>query len=92
MKFRVLARHRWVAGATITESVARSDGSIRRFTATIRGYRNWRIYQGPASPDAADYVISKVKALRNRIDEGDETVFYQPNTWASHIITEGVEQ
>lgn len=43
--FRVLARHKWVAGATITESVRRDSAtdengvSIRRFTFIIHATR-----------------------------------------------------
>jgi len=81
--FKILARHKWVAGATITESVARDGEPIRRFTATIRGWRNWRIYQGPASPEVTSYVISTVKTLRDRIDDGDDSVFHEPNDWVT---------
>lgn len=74
---KVIARHKWVAGATITESVS-SDGWTRRFTATIRGYRSWKIWEGDmrlieVSP--VQYVIDKVKEIRNRIDANDESVF-----------------
>lgn len=74
---RILARHkRWVEGATISESV-NEDGSKRRFTATIRGWQNWKIYEGNAI--SAKGIIQKVLAIRDRIDKGDETVFYEPN-------------
>lgn len=83
MKFKILARHEWVAGAKITESGWR-DGTlsgplIHRFTATIRGYQNWKIYQGIPTPDAVDFVIDRVKNVRDRIDAGDESVFDEPN-------------
>ncbi|GAH70952.1 unnamed protein product, partial [marine sediment metagenome] len=42
---KILARHRWVVGATITESLVDEDRNIRRFTATIRGWRNFKIYE-----------------------------------------------
>jgi len=38
---KIIARHRWVAGATITESLVDEDRNIKRFTATIRGWRNF---------------------------------------------------
>ncbi len=83
-KFRVLARHRWVSGATITESGRRDSAtengvSIRRFTATIRGFRNWKIYEGPTGNDIVQFVIEVVSGIRDRIDAEDETVFDEPN-------------
>jgi len=80
-KFKILARHKWVAGATITESVRRDDAtdengaSIRRFTATIRGFRNWKIYEGPAGEGIVDRIIKHVSEIRDKIDSGDDTVF-----------------
>ena len=76
---RILARHKRLDGATITESVSK-DGTIRRYTATVRGWRAWKIYEGPDwnLPD----VIAKVREIRDRIDSGDESVFqrggYEP--------------
>lgn len=88
-RVRILARHKWVLGTIITESVLDDDThtldtpSIRRFTATIRGWRNWKIYQGPICPQVIDYVITTVRAIRDRIDEGDDTVFNEPNKYAT---------
>lgn len=75
---RILARHCWVDGATITESISK-DGRMRRFTATIWGFRNWRIYEG--SDWNARKIINKVREIRDRINSGDESVFqrgYEP--------------
>jgi hypothetical protein len=86
-KFKIIARHKWVAGAVITESIEREEGNIRRFTATIRGWRNWKIWEG----SLPDYIIkhngdahaltesikSHVISIRDRIDAGDESVFSQ---------------
>lgn len=69
---KILARHRWLDGAKITESVS-EDGKTRRFTATIRGFRNWKIYEG-ATWNSRD-VIAKVREIRDRIDSGNEPVF-----------------
>ncbi len=69
---RILARHHWVDGATITESISK-DGEVRRFSATIRGFRNWRIYEGP--DPKAPQIIEKVREIRKRIDSGDESGF-----------------
>ena len=74
MKFKRLAVHaNWVAGAKITESIEREVGDVRRFTATIRGWQNWVIYEGENGDPSS--IIAKVKGIRDRIDSGDETVF-----------------
>lgn len=70
--WKILARHRWVAGAVITESVKVSDDRCRRYTATIRGFRNWHIWEGKPQPKE---VIRRVTTIRDRIDALDETVF-----------------
>lgn len=69
---RILARHHWIDGAIITESVS-EDGRTRRFTATIRGFRNWRIYEG--NDWNARKIIDKVREIRGRIDANDKAVF-----------------
>lgn len=73
-KMRILARHKWVSGATITESVS-GDGTIRRFTATIRGWRNFKIFEGKLQYNTSKLVRAKVSEIRDRIDAGDESVF-----------------
>ena len=88
-QWKVLARHtRWIAGATITESVPVKNlpglsPHEHRFTATIRGYRNWRIWQGNVAFLGNDAVVrlvrEKVANLRDRIDAGDESVFVPHN-------------
>ena len=57
-KFKILARHKWTYGATITESVEREEGKIRRFTATIRGFQNWLLYEGPRDLINQFYLIA----------------------------------
>ena len=80
MKFKRLARHSWVVGASITES-ASEDGWQRRYTATIRGFDNWKIYQGKAvNPEL---IMRVVIAIRDRIDYGSETVFEEANKRAT---------
>ena len=71
---KILARHKWVEGATITES-ASEDGLIRCFTATIRGWRNWKLYEGRLSETTTKEIIQRAKQIRDRIDSGDESVF-----------------
>ena len=68
---KILARHKdWLCGCTITESGG-DDGdgfNVHRFTATIRGWQNWKIYQGPILDDMAEMVINAVKEIRTKID------------------------
>ena len=82
MRFHIVGRHKWVAGAVITESVA-EDNRIRRFTATIRGYQNWKIWQGESGPDVLAYVMFTVRTIRDRIDDGGEAVFTEANEYVS---------
>jgi len=72
---KIIARHKWIAGTTITESDVNDE--ITRFTATIRGYRNWRIFQGKVDNHTVEAIIARVKQIRDRIDAGDEDVFYE---------------
>jgi hypothetical protein len=78
VRFRLLARHTdWVAGASISE-LCRDDGT-RRFVATIRGFENWRLWEGQRANDALVHeIIAKVREIRDRIDAGDEAVFALP--------------
>ncbi len=79
MAWKVIGRHKWVSGATITESYDTSKERLgytyRRFTATIRGWRNFLIYEGELKEEVTKKVIKRVKELRDRIDKGDESVF-----------------
>ena len=81
---KILARHKWVAGCTITESederISTKDRAYCRFTATIRGWRNWVIYEGFCFEGLSKAVISQVKKIRDRIDSEDESVFYENGT------------
>lgn len=79
---KILARHKWVSGAVITESVddkkSTIDTSYRRFTATIRGFQNWKIFEGLLRDNIAEEIIKEVKRIRDLIDKGkgfDEEVF-----------------
>ena len=72
MSWHILARHKWIVGATITESVNDSD-TLRRYTATVRGYRNWRIFEGAGGPGSLPLIIRVVRAIRDQIDaEGED--------------------
>ncbi len=80
MAWKVIGRHKWVSGATITESYDESKErlgySYRRFTATVRGWRNFLIYEGKMKGGETKQVVKRVKEIRDRIDRGDESVFH----------------
>lgn len=76
-QWKILARHKdWVAGCTITESYNIHDDSLRRFTATIRGWRGFLIYEGKVTIGGVA-IQEKVREIRDKIDSGDEQVFYK---------------
>jgi len=84
-RWKILARHKWVSGAVITESIDTQNDDLRRYTATIRGWNNWRIWIGkiayePMEPRVKE-IISRVITIRNRIDSGDEKVFSEKGAW-----------
>ena len=76
-QWKVLARHKWVGQCTITESCKVDDSNYRRFTATIFGYRNWKIWQGQMTnmPHVVATIMAKVQAIKSRIAADDESVF-----------------
>ncbi len=85
-QWKILARHKWVSGAVITESSKmESDDGYRRFTATIRGYQNWRIWQGATAHQDMKSRVEEIKRrvtdIRDRIDANDETVFAEQGAW-----------
>ena len=45
-KWRIIARHKWIPKTVLTESYLIEDDNFRRFTATIDGFRNFKIYEG----------------------------------------------
>jgi len=70
--------HNDLVGCKISEyhkNIAGSKYTYLRFVATIRGWRNWKIAEGPANEISYDDVLQKVAFIRDRIDNGDETVF-----------------
>lgn len=83
-RWRILTRNkRRVVGCTITESILEAPGgSRRRFTATINGWRNWRLWEGDErdGSTALELVVKKVRSIRDRIEAGDESVFHEDVT------------
>lgn len=74
-KWVVIARHNWLSECTITESYSKSDDTIRRFTATIKGWNNFKIYQGHVSRNTVQKIIDQVRYIRDRIEKEDESIF-----------------
>lgn len=82
MKWTVLGRNRnAVAGANISESI-NDKNNTRRYIATIRGWRNFKIGKGDLATGEIIYqdVVDAVRWLRDRIDNNDETVFEEPES------------
>ena len=74
--WEILARHKdWVSKCTITES-QNSEGTKRRFTATILGWTNFKIWEGETklTQSVASKVQSTVYDLKQRLERGDKTV------------------
>jgi hypothetical protein len=81
MAWKVLGKHKWVHGAVISES-CNTDGTQRRFTATILGWPNWKIaVMERTTHENLEFVINRVREIRDRIQERDEAVFHEPNDW-----------
>lgn len=74
-RMKIIGRHKWLAGCLITESYDVEDYTYRRFTATINGWRNFKIYEGYIVQNFTDSIIARVKSIRQRIEEGDDSVF-----------------
>jgi hypothetical protein len=78
-KWKIIGRHKWVSGATITEST--TDDGLRRYTATIRGWNNWKIAEeytaGKDMAERTTRIITRVKEIRDRIDAGDQSIFME---------------
>lgn len=89
MAWKVIAReHYWINGAIVYECYDSRDSSSRRWTATIRGYRNWKIgtarYDGNRTAHQITNEVKKhVEAIRDRIDAGDESVFTEEDKFVN---------
>jgi len=71
---KILARHKNISGCTISESLDEKTGE-RNYVATIRGFRNWKIYKGVFSQGVFIDIMEKVREIRDKIDAGDEEIF-----------------
>ena len=65
-KFKIIARNDWLPRCTITESERRNEDenkknkpSYRRFTATIYGWQNFKIYEGYCFENMEKMIIKK---------------------------------
>jgi hypothetical protein len=74
-QWQILARHKWVAGCTITESINLINDDIRRYTATIRGWRNFVIYEGDPRNIDTQRIMDKVLEIRNKMDVDETEAF-----------------
>ena len=75
---KVIARHKWIANCLITESDDDSKQgrtAYRRFTATVFGYSNWKIFEGFVNDNTVSFVLNKVRTIKERILSGDKKVF-----------------
>mgnify|MGYP001565713793 FL=1 len=72
--WKIIARHNCRVGCTIIEST--NEDSLR-FTATIRGFRKWKIYKGKDYCGLIKEVVEKVEEIREKIDSNDEAIFCQ---------------
>jgi len=65
-KWKIMARHKWVSDCTITEShcdFKSGELAYIRFTATINGWRNFKIYEGYAFENEAVAIGARVRRL-----------------------------
>ncbi len=67
-EWQILARHKWIVNTTITESYRECD-NMRRSTATIYGFRNYKSWEGPGDVNHANIVIDRVMKLRDQIEK-----------------------
>jgi len=75
-----MARHKWVSDCTVTESHCEFKSAelvYLRFTATIKGWRKFKIYEGYTFENEANAVIARVKSIKEKIESGDNSVFYE---------------
>lgn len=76
---KIIAKHKPLSGVIITESYKENELNYRRFTATIRGFRNWKLFEGITKNDTFEKVINKAEEIRNKIDNKDEEIFLSKN-------------
>lgn len=89
---KVLQRNkRWLEGCIITESVDQTKKgpvSYRRFTATINGIRNWKIYEGRLYDgvvnDVVNDVVNAVRKIKTLIIAEDKKVFHRKGFWVTN--------
>lgn len=73
--YKILARHKWVQKTTLAESIQRENRDIRRFTATICGWKNWKLYEGRPFPELSQLLFDKMVEIRDKIEAGDKAIF-----------------
>ena len=85
MAYKILARHKdWIANTIISESVNSKDDRIRRFTATICGWRNWKIFEGRIDQDnVLQFVRNEVLRIKMEIERNNDSIFSEPNKYCT---------
>jgi len=78
--WKIIGRSRARRNIVVTESINTEKDNNRRFTATINKFQNWKLIEtiGPV-PSILNKAYEMAIIIRDRIDAGDETVFYEPN-------------
>lgn len=94
--WKVISRNkRWVSGCTITESYDPDDSSsprLARFTATVEGFQNFKIFEGRLYDGCGKDVVDCVRVIQTRILAGDDAVFKHEGYWlAPSVGAEPVE-
>jgi hypothetical protein len=86
--WKVISRNRRsVSGCTITESYNTEDQGtprLARFTATIEGFQNFKIYEGRLYQGCGQDVADCVRSIQRLVESGDEAVFKQEGYWLGH--------
>ena len=85
MSWKKIARHNWIAGTHITESVDTANDDRRRYVATIRGFGGWIILSGETYAGCVHDIFTKVREIRDRIDAGDNAVFWETGPFLSSV-------
>ena len=94
-KWKIVARHKHVANAVITELVhVDTDNLFRRFVATICGYQYWNIAQGcMADGDFTfDDVINRVTFVRDLIERNENDPLFKMHEIEETIVWKSLDE
>ena len=74
-----LAKHKWLVDCVINEMIDTETGQ-RYFVASVCG---WNKFYLPYLP--TDEIISEVKSIRDKIENGDKCIFEDPKYYLDKI-------